>query len=213
MHQILKGRKKIKSCGLGLLRSTGTLIEECALFFFLQDNYPKHHLNHSLNLLKVLTLRLWYSIYLLLIATRGARTGNDWFAVSEYFNTWPTCVYLHLLLTAASHTHTHTPTAVPSCLCWKLTSPGTVGIGDGRSALHSGDEGRLEIKQVAVQVGDAEEPHRPRRGEYQNDEGQRGRGGKATRKGGSKVGKVNQDIRGRERVRRNERRQRESINI
>lgn len=39
---------------------------------------------------------------------------------------------------------------------WR-TSPGTVGGGDRRSALHSGDEGRLKIKQVTVQIGHTEE--------------------------------------------------------
>ena len=35
---------------------------------------------------------------------------------------------------------------------WLRTSPGTVGGRDGGSALHGGDEGRLKIKQVAVQI-------------------------------------------------------------
>lgn len=42
-------------------------------------------------------------------------------------------------------------------VCVLCTSPGTVGGGDWRSALHSGDEGRLEIKQVTVQIGHAGE--------------------------------------------------------
>lgn len=57
------------------------------------------------------------------------------------------------------------PLLGPSCVRSKLTSPGTVGVGDGRSALHSGDEGRLQIKQVTIQVGDAEEQHKPSREE------------------------------------------------
>lgn len=42
-------------------------------------------------------------------------------------------------------------------VCRYHTSPGTVGGGDWRSALHSGDEGRLKIKQVTIQIGHTEE--------------------------------------------------------
>lgn len=35
------------------------------------------------------------------------------------------------------------------------TSPGTVGGGDCRGTLHSGDERWLQIKQVTVQIGHA----------------------------------------------------------
>lgn len=59
---------------------------------------------------------------------------------------------------------------------WR-TSPGTVGGGDRRSALHSGDEGRLKIKQVTVQIGHTEERERVEKretgGKRDNERGKR----------------------------------------
>lgn len=42
----------------------------------------------------------------------------------------------------------------------ELTSPGTVNGGDGGCALYGGDEGRLEVKQVAGEVWHAAEGRR-----------------------------------------------------
>lgn len=49
-------------------------------------------------------------------------------------------------------------------MCLSPTSPGTVGVGDGRSALNSRDEGRLKIKQVAVQIGHTAEQRKKTQG-------------------------------------------------